>query len=299
MTRHRLSLRMACLAGTVLVATCKGSTEPSATTFVADFITVRRAWQPGERDSTIAWIQGSHSLVAPFVGDISDLAPQLFADTDSVVVIVRNPVLLASRSAGRLWAVAADTGPAFDSTWTITGFDIRSIDRSQTPGDTILDVVGAFWAKVGVETYHGQIIADRCHSMKGAQRDQCMTTRPATTKNGAYVRVNTGAFEANLDTLGAGGGQSRSSTSEYWEAAGGRFEIKSGSYQGVGRTVTSGPYKGGLSLAGWVTGDLNKVAMPKVLPAAGPGFAISLDFRKTAIPSVQVTCLFPSPCTGP
>jgi hypothetical protein len=271
---------------------------PTSPTFMAEFITAKRAWRPGERDTLIAQIQRTHALVLPFVGDISDLAPQLFADTDSVVVIVRNPALLASRSDNRLWAVAADSGPAFDSTWTISGFDIRSIDQTQTPADTILDVVGTFWSKTGQDTYHGQMMADRCHSVGGAGRNTCMTARPPTTKSGGYVPVSTADFEANLDTLGAGGGQFRQSTREYWEANAGTFEIKSGTYSSTANVVASGPYTGGTVYTGSVKGDLNTVKFPKVLPSAGPGFTVSLDFRTTAIPSVRITCVYPSPCGG-
>jgi hypothetical protein len=296
---QRSPLVVACLAGTALVSACREAAGPSAPAFVAEFITAKRAWLPGERDSTIAQIVRTRALVAPFVGDISDLAPQLFADTDSVVVIIRNPALLAIRWDGRMSAVAADSGPAFDSTWTITGFDIRSIDQSQSPVDTILDVVGTFWSKVGLDTYHGEMMADRCHNIGGDGRRTCMTSRPPTTKSGGYVTVNTASFSANLDTLGAGGGQFRQSTGEYWEANGGTFEIKSGTYSNNPLVVASGPYTGGTMYSGSVKGDLNTVKMPKLLPSAGPGFTVSLDFRTTAIPSVRITCVFPSPCRGP
>ncbi len=293
--RRRSSLWVSGLVATALLATCKGTTEPSTTTSQAPFITAKRAWRPGERDSLIAQIESTHVWSAPFIGDISDLAPQIYGDTDSVVVIIRNAAVPISqwKWKGLMSEIQADTPPSFDSTWSVNAFDIRTIDQTQTPTDTILDVLGTMWSKVGAQTYHGFIMADRCHSSGGALRGQCMAGRFPYTKGKGYVPVNTASFSAASDTLGAGGGEYRQSDGSYWEANGGTFEIVNSIYPSASSTtVTSGPYTGGTSAAGTAFGQINNVTMPKVLPTAGTGFTVYLDFRSVAVPIVRLTCVF-------
>src|SRR5260221_60092 len=96
---HGRAARAALILSALSVAACSDGIAP-ATEAPLPYITVRRHWHPGERDSTIARIQSTHALSLPYVGDVSDFAPALFADTDSVVVIIQNPAFQSSLLGG-------------------------------------------------------------------------------------------------------------------------------------------------------------------------------------------------------
>ena len=155
MTRLDLARLTRVAALVAAVAACADLNEPPADT-PSQYITMRRAWLPGERDSLIARIIRTRAFGGvPNVGDISDLAPEIFSDPDSVVVIVPNPAFTAHVATAALGApsvAALMMPPAFDSTWTIFGLDIRNIDNTQAPADTA-DWLGTFWAKYGEETW--------------------------------------------------------------------------------------------------------------------------------------------------
>lgn len=280
----------------ILVA-CHESTSPQPEA-PARYITAKRAWLPGERDALIAQIIRDRSFVFPYVGDVSDLAPAFFADPDSVVVIVPNPAYTGSvaGAAFRAPGVAELTmPPAFDSTWIILGQDIRIIDTTQVPADTN-DWLGTFWAKKGEETWKGLVLAYRCTNRTGASLASCKTNRTATTSGS--ITVNTASFDASGAKSGAGGGERRFTTGEYWEGNSGTFLVSAAAY-GTASTVTSGPYTGGTQASGSMQGRLNTIVMPRLLPTQdGSSITVDLDFRLTAIGAVRLTCLFSSPCTG-
>src|SRR5438105_998788 len=82
MTLSKLRLFLPALAAIGLAA-CGNNSSPEAP---APFITVKRHWQPGERAARIQSIIQNREFNFLYVGDISDLAPQIYADTDSVIV---------------------------------------------------------------------------------------------------------------------------------------------------------------------------------------------------------------------
>jgi hypothetical protein len=281
----------------ILGLACHDSTGPSGQA-PYEFITVRRAWRPGERDSLIARIIADSALSLPWAGNISSLAPQIYADTDSVVVIVRNPAYPAATAAVSGAAIEQAPMPAtWGGSWSVSVIDVRVID-TRAPADTFPDDVGIFWYNMNEPTWHGIAINDRCRDIGGAGRNTCMSSRPPTTKSGGYVTLDTDAFDAAADTIGAGGGELRSSTGYYWKATGGTFEVKSASYGGSS-TLTSGPFLGGTSATGTAYGDLNKVVMTQVTPqpSAPTSFTTSLDFRGSGVSATRLTCVFPNPCT--
>ncbi len=258
----------------------------------AAFIAVKRAWQPGERDARIASVIANREWVFPYVGDVSDLAPAVYADVDSVVVVVANP-LVAARVARSAFQLA----PRFNAGWSISGLDIRRIDTTQVPADTS-DLLGVFWSNPAEQTQKGIVLADRCTGLAGAAKATCRTSRTVTTPGGANIAVNTTSFEAALQKSGAGGGERRFSTSEYWEANAGNFRVTAAAYGG-NSTIGSGPFTGGTQANGTMQGRMQTINMPRLLPTVDGSFiTVDFDFRVTSIGSLRMTCLFSSPCTG-
>ncbi len=92
-------------AAMLLALVLAACTDPSAppTDPPAQFITVRRAWAAGERAATIARIKANRSFSAPLVGDISDDADMIYADTDSVTVMIANRCTARSRRTSWAW----------------------------------------------------------------------------------------------------------------------------------------------------------------------------------------------------
>ncbi len=235
------------------------------------FITARRAWLPGERAATIAAIQQYQSF-----GALSDLAPLIYAATDSVTVVIRNPLYPASRTGG------VSLAPAFDAAWNISGLFLHQVDITHPPqvATDTLDWLEVFWYDPSEPTWKGWTVAD------------------APSGSVSNVKLNTTSFDASGGISGAGGGEARSSTGQYWEANGGTM-TGSGSY-GTPSTISSGQWTGGTAATGTMTGKLNKVNMPLVLPAPNKKLdqSFTFDFSKASIPAVQVICIFASPCTG-
>lgn len=250
---------------------------------------MKRAWLPGERDAKIASIIANREWVILPVGDVSDMAPIVYADTDSVVVIVRNPLLASIRPAG------LQLVPQFSSGWDIFGLDVRIIDTTQVPADTN-DWLGAFWSNPAEQTQKGIVLAYRCANRTGGALASCKTNRTATTSGS--LTVNTAAFDASGGKSGVGGGERRFTTGEYWEATSGTFLVSAAAY-GAASTVTSGPFTGGTSATGAMQGRMLTIVMPRLLPTVdGSSITVSFDFRTTAIGALRLTCLFRIPCTG-
>src|SRR5690349_1764111 len=89
-------IRDAGLALALLTLGCSDNTAPAEAP--SPLIAVRRHWAPGERKALIDSIISKRLYTFLYIGDISDLAPQLYADTDSVSVVVPNPAYTASPS---------------------------------------------------------------------------------------------------------------------------------------------------------------------------------------------------------
>ena len=259
-------------------ASCSDAAAPQEEDPPAQYVSVRRAWLPGERDSAIARVMRGGGL-----GPFSSLAPFVFADPDSYTTIAPNP--LYHPSAGLSFDVVGTRAPQFAASWLITGMDIRIIDNSQSPPDTT-DWLGVFWSNTSPpaappdeSTWKGFVYAA-----------SALTTV-------ANTAVNTTAFDASGGKSGAGGGEVRQSTGEYWEGNSGTIRITSGTY-GAATPVASGPYTGGTTASGLMQGRMLNIGMPRVLPSPGTAITVDFDFRFTAIDAVQLTCIFPSPCTG-
>jgi len=266
-----------CIAGAV--AGCEDPGGPDQQLAPARFITAKRAWLPGERDSVIARIVSNRSFAGiPYVGDLTDFAADILADPDSVTVIVPNPLYAPAANSAMNFRLM----PPDDATWSVTGLMVVIFDQSITPRDT-LSWVGAFWYKIGEETWKGFIVAASTDSVYPARA----------------VRTNT--FDAGGGKSGAGGGEVRVSTGEYWEANGSgtphTIQIDSANY-GAYSSIPSGVFKGGDRRTGTVKGLISNVRMPRVLPSASGFINVDLDFRTTAIPAVGILCTFPVPCIG-
>jgi len=261
---------LCCLTG------CHDSAAPSSD--LSEFVALRRAWQPGERDSTIAFIEGSGGF-----GQYSSLAPQIYADTDSVSVIVPNPALNASVGSALPLAPRSPAAEQFNSGWNITGIDVHIVDKTQSPADTI-HWLGMFWSNPADATNKGFILV----------------AAPARDSVVAATFVNTPAFDASGETSGAGGGEVQGTT--YWEAEGvghganNKFSVTAAHY-GSPTTVTSGPWTGGTTRSGTMSGNSKKVQLDRQSGTALPT-SQTVDFGFNNMQAIQFTCVFPSPCTS-
>jgi hypothetical protein len=262
----------------------------------AQFISARRAWRPGERDSLIQAVVANRSFLFPYVGDLSDYAPRIFADTDSVTVIVPNPLYVTERRAGALGPTGSFDlfGARFAADWNIFGMDIREIDQTQSPTDTIIDWLATFWSNPAEDTWKGLVVAFRCGRVGGAALADCRASRSSTTPFGGNVGINTAEFNADEGKKGAGGGEFRQDSLQYWEANDGAFRVTAASY-GADSEVTSGPFTGGSIADGTMQGRMDSVVMPQLLPSAGPAIVVDFDFRFVPISAVRLTCVFRQP----
>ena len=243
------------------------------------FITVRRAWRPGERDSVIARVQATRAFAFPYVGDISDDAASLIP-ADSAIEIVANPAFQVRRQgrAGMLFSMRAQIP---NGSWTIVGLRVRIVNTSQA-NDTYA-WLGYFFYNTADPTWKGFVIAD----------------------HGAAAAVNkvvdTPAFDAANAQSGAGGGEVQASTFTFWEADGvgnpNKLRVTASSFTGATVTLTSGPFLGGTQTAGLMTGSLQEVVMTR-LAGAGGDAADTADIAVSDIPSYFYDCTFPTPCTS-
>jgi hypothetical protein len=245
------------------------------------YIIARRAWQPGERDALVDRIVANNSWAGvPYVGNLSSMAPVIYSDTDSVSVIVPNPLYAPSMS--RTW-LSLHTMPPSDATWGVFGIFLKIFNEAVVPRDT-LSWNGVFWYKIGEETWKGYIVAATPDSVYSAEQ------------------VNTTPFVAGGSLSGAGGGEVRLSTGEDWTANAGNprtIEITAAAY-GAETQFTSedDPFRGGYYRTGTVNGRVNNVVMTPNNGATSGNIAVDLDFRTTAISAVGIICTFPVPCIG-
>jgi hypothetical protein len=251
-------------------------------------VTVRRPWMPGERDSTVARIARYQSL-----GEFSDVVDSLLGSTESVTVVVPNPALAA---------VGASRSPRFahlgqaGQTWMIFGLQIREVFPNP-PGSSTLDSLkwlGVFWFASPESTWTGRVVA---------------ATSASTIGN---TTVNTAAFDASGAKSGAGGGEARLSTGQYWEANAGSFRISQNVCSPsscANTTFTSGPWKGGQWHGLLMGGALSNVVAPCLLPAGCTAKPDTFNVSFLAlcifgycfgspIQGYSINCVFPSPCTG-
>ena len=266
-----------------LLAACSDPVTPPSDP-LAEFVTVRRAWRPGERDSTIARIKATREFSFPYIGDISDDADRIYADTDSVTVMIPNPdfgVHGVNESSLLM-------EPQFATNWNITGVDVFEINSAAN--DTT-HWIGVFWSNPAESTWKG-------FALGAATRTAATVTFPQTV-------VNTNAFDASFGKTGAASGEVRSSTAPatIWMGNGpGTFpnntlQVSAASYGGAS-TVTTGPFLGGTAANGSMFGRMLTINMTRTQGTTNPStFTIGLDFRTTAIAAIRYVCVFRTPCT--
>jgi hypothetical protein len=253
---------------------------------VPSLVAMRRAWLPGERDSTVARMRRDSLDGLYFPSAVA----ALLAMSDSVTVIVPNPALAAGKAAPPGMIGMGKLGQA-GQTWILVGYQLRELFPI-TPGSTILDslnLLGVIWYAAPESTWKGRVLAATSAS-----------TIPKTT-------VNTAAFDASYETSGAGGGEARGSLGEYWEASQGQMDITTGYCDPsscADASFTSGPWQGGVWHGLHMGGDLVGIVAPCLLPSgcAAPPDTFAVNFRTpkgAQIAGVAITCIFPSPCTGP
>jgi len=278
----RTHLLAALLAAAAVAACSKDSTAPSdGTDAPAQYITVRRAWMPGERDSTAAYVVRTAAW-----GEYSDIAPQAYAAWDSTVDIILNPAWspAAAAPAGAPPPPRSPMSPLFAAGWSGLGIDILIVFDS-IPGGTIqrdsLDWISTRWWNPADSTWQGWII------------------RATTATTFGYTTVNTTAFDASGGNTGVGGGEARLASGTYWQGNGGRYRVTSNGSYGAYSTIASGPFKGGNVAFGKMGGQLNAVTMPRQAGADTPATqTINWDFRTATLNSQRIRCYYP-PITPP
>jgi len=280
--RNRILLAGSAALGLALAGVaCRDSTAPAIPT--PKYIATRRAWLPGEREVLVARLSRDSMDGVTFSGAVA----QFLATSDSATVIVPNPALPA--------ATAGLSGPQFalslgqaGQTWILVALQLREV-YPITPGSTTLDSLrwlGVVWYASPESTWKGRVVAATAASTIGR------------------TNVNTAAFDASFGTSGAGGGEARASTGEYWEAASGQIRINNNTCNPgscADQSFVSGPWQGGLWHGIQVQGSLIGIVAPCVLPAGctAPPDTFDVGFTGTKVSGVAVNCVFPSPCTGP
>lgn len=272
----RYHLRWALMA--FVAAGC--STEPEVDA-PQQFVVVRRAWAPGERQATINQVQSTGAL-----GFASFYAATLFADPDSVSVMMPNPDWTPPDPHLTTPLRFHLSSSMFTTGWTIAGTRIESYNASQTPPDTVV------WT--GVFFFDPADTDDRGYVVRGGA---------STTFTN--VNVNTTTFEASGNKTGAGGGEVRvaGADSSEWTAGGpvipniNTIEVSLQTY-GAQSSITSGPWLGGMQSSGTMQGRAKRIKFTRVLGGQLPiEFEVDLDFRG-GLQSMRIVCNFPTPCTS-
>jgi hypothetical protein len=240
------------------------------------FVTARRAWRPGERDSLIARIVAQRTLALPYIGDVSDDAARLLP-VDSVTEIVPNPAMAAAVAGAHPGLAPRATVPG--AGWQILGIKIRTVNNNE--GGATLTWLGYIFYNSTDPSWKGLVIA-------------------ATGAAAVNRVVNTPTFDANFGLSGAGGGEVQGSTGTYWQANGlgspNRIRVTASHFGGTPTTVTTGPFLGGTQTSGQMTGSLETIVMSRVLGTGGDA-ADTASVTVSNLPSTFYECIFPTPCT--
>lgn len=271
-----LGAALALLLGAGLAA-C--SNDPADDDPPTEYLVVNKAWLPGERDAYIQRVMTNRELVFLFVGDISDLAPQIFADVDSHAVLVPNPAFSASVLPS---APALMAAPQFNASWNFFALKLTVVNNNPVPPDTIFWHL-VLWSDPANALDHGFAI--------GHSRANTFNFRP----------INTTVFEANEDTLGAAAGEFHASTGTLWldDASGGRYQVTSQTYPGAFSAINTGPFLGGQIRSGTQFGRVGNSLMVRQVGAENPAsFTVGFDYRLApGIAASEIVCVFPTPCT--
>jgi len=273
-TLRRLALA-AVLGGTAALGFgCEKTTEPTDEE-PAQYISVRRAWRPGERDSVASYVVRTGAW-----GQYSDLAATAVWAWDSTTDVIVNPEWQPAAAA----AAGLRLAPQFAAGWGSVGMDVRIVFDS-IPGGTVqkdsLDWVITLWWNPADSTWKGYML--------NATTDATFVER----------NVSTAFLDASDGKDGAGGGESRAASGTYWEAEGGTYRINENASYGGLSTITSGPFLGGNIQYGLMGGRLRKVTMPRIAGADAPATqTVDYDFRFARIGSQRMFCYF-APVTPP
>jgi hypothetical protein len=275
-TQRLIGLALAACAALALGGCAKDSTAPATeadSTF--QFISVRRAWMPGERDSVAAYVVRTGAW-----DEYSDIAPLAYATWDSAVDIIQNPAWRPPAAAVQ----RVEQSPEFAAGWGGIGMVIRIVFDT-VPGGTVqadsLDWVTTRWWNPADSTWKGFMINATTASTFGKQN------------------VNTTAFDASGGTSGVGGGEARLASLTYWQANGGSYRITQNGSYGSYQQITAGPYKGGDVAFGLQAGQLTNIVMPRQAGADTPATqTFSWNFASAPINSQQIRCYF-VPVTPP
>jgi hypothetical protein len=268
--------RIVCALLAAVGVGCSDASGPSPE-LPAEYLAVRRAWAPGERAALIQRILTNREYNFLYVGDVSDLAPQIYADTDSVVVLVRNTAVQGSASG----PVPAPALRQFSPTWNFVALKLTEVNNSVAPPDTL------FW--------HMTVWAD---PVNGGNHGYAIAFSRSSTFN--INPINSANFDAANGTAGAAAGEVHVATGTTWidDAKGGRFHVTSQVYPGGFTTVTSGPFLGGQVRTGTAYGRVNNSNFVRDTGAEAPAsFTVSYDYRGTGLPALEIVCVFPTPCT--
>jgi hypothetical protein len=266
----------------LLAPACDDGTGPGTRPPQTEFVTVRRAWLPGERDSLIARIQRTRQLSLPYAGDLSDYADQLIP-ADSAVEIVANPALAPSVG-GPFSPTFSVTGVRVPGTgWTTAGLDVLMVDNTQSPPDT-LSWLGWFWWNNADSTQKGYVF---------------VATKANTV---AATTVNTTSFDASFQKTGAGGGEvlGMPPGNTYWQANGwtrrNTVSVTNNFAFGGTSTVTSGPFQGGTQQTRLMFGVIDSVRLDRQSGTGTPTTKYA-SITLSWVGSLALTCVFPTPCT--
>ncbi len=256
----------------------------------AQYISVRRAWLPGERDSLVAAVQAGHLWVFPGVGDLSPYIDQILP-LDSVYVMVSNPAFNATSSALAGFSADVRLSPQWNTSWTIYGTDVWSINNTQAPPDTVR-WLGVFWWNPAESNWKGWAIA-------ASKSNVLHATLPQTS-------VNNTTFDAAGGKAGAAAGEFRSSDKTEWEATGvgsaptNTMSITSSAGYSAPTTMNTGPFLGGTLSNGTVQGRLRAIPIQRLATSIGQtapaNQSVDLDFS-AGMNAAQIICKFKNPCT--
>ena len=235
------------------------------------YVTRRRAWRPGEKDSMIAAIVRRREWRFPWVGDISDLAPVAIASWDSVTEVIANPAWRPPA------APAAGERLLYDSTFSALGVDVWIVFDTlpDTPGvqRDSLTWKAIFWYSPSDATWKGFVIAATIN-----------------TTFSSYRTIKTTEFEASGGHSQTAAGEYRVSDTTYWEGNNGGFRLTANGGYGPIDTLETGPFTGAQYRQGLMTGAVKNLAMPKLIPNDGTRQYFSASW--TNITAHEIRCYF-------
>jgi len=250
----------------------------------AQYISVRRAWLPGERDSLAAYVVRNNAW-----GDYSATAAQAVAAWDSTTDVILNPAWHPSATP----PVGPLRAPQFQTGWRSMGVEIYLIFDS-IPNNTAtkdsLHWVSTRWWNPADSTWQGFIVCAGCPSSFSAFRT-----------------IKTPDFDASGGHTGVAAGEARLASLTYWEGNNGGYRVSSNGGYGALQQITSGPYLGGDVQFGTMAGFIKNATMPRLLGTDTPTTEkFSYDYSLAPINIERIFCWFtgttpPSPyhqCTG-